>query len=162
MWQRIAYMMSCMMCTPTSRGAAGGKIPSSQFPHSKQEPPSRVRLQWPSHRNGSCDPEWVVGELSARCNTASTAARARASTDVRCGDLGRERARASSSVALRPFAFTNLTTRVVTHLKLPIMHQGQPDCAHVASVRARTGQHNTRVHSPPKLHTAQRYTEEIL
>jgi hypothetical protein len=45
-----------------------------QFPHSisKQEPPSRVRLQWPSHRNGSCDPEWVVG-LSARCNTASTA-----------------------------------------------------------------------------------------
>ena len=35
-----------------------------QFPHSKQEPPSRVRLQWPSHRNGSYDPEWVVG-LSA-------------------------------------------------------------------------------------------------
>jgi hypothetical protein len=78
------------------------------------------------------------------------------------GVSGTEASSSDFSRVKRPFAFTNLTTRVVTHLKLPIMHQGQPDCAHVASVRARTGQHNTRVHSPPKLHTAQRYTEEIL
>ena len=131
---------SCMMCTPTSHGATGGKIPS--FPTASASKSLRLEYGYSGHHT---ETDHVIRSGSLDCRRVAIRppqpARARASTDVRCGAyLGRKR-RVQTSVALRPFAFTNLTTRVVTHLKLPIMHQGQPDCAHVASVRARTGQH---------------------
>jgi len=127
-----------MMCTPTSHGATGGKIPS--FPTASASKSLRLEYGYSGHhtetdhviRSGSLDCRRVAGYgLHSRESSSLD-------PDVRCGAyLGRKR-RVQTSVALRPFAFTNLTTRVVTHLKLPIMHQGQPDCAHVASVRART------------------------